>query len=41
MVNGFVMLIELADDIALDILIIIEDLEIFLSRVEVDEVLTP
>ncbi|PHU19609.1 hypothetical protein BC332_10760 [Capsicum chinense] len=40
-VNGFVMLIESADDAALDISIIVEDLAMFLARAEVDEVLTP
>ncbi|XP_015073139.1 programmed cell death protein 4 [Solanum pennellii] len=40
-VNGFVKLIEAADDTALDIPIVVEDLAMFLARAEVDEVLTP
>ncbi|KAF3627317.1 hypothetical protein FXO38_28835 [Capsicum annuum] len=40
-VNGFVMLIESADDAALDISIVVEDLAMFLARAKVDEVLTP
>ncbi|CAM8878175.1 unnamed protein product [Rhodiola kirilowii] len=40
-VNGFVMLIEFADDIALDIPIVVEDLAMFLARAVVDEVLAP
>ncbi|KAF3612817.1 hypothetical protein T459_35835 [Capsicum annuum] len=40
-VNGFIMLIESADDIALDIPIVAEDLAMFLARAKVDEVLTP
>ncbi|KAG6408507.1 hypothetical protein SASPL_131520 [Salvia splendens] len=40
-VSGFIMLIESADDMALDIPIVVEDLAMFLARAEVDEVLTP
>ncbi|KAF5955254.1 hypothetical protein HYC85_008110 [Camellia sinensis] len=40
-VNGFVMLIESADDTALDIPVVVEDLAMFLARVVVDEVLAP
>ncbi|CAO2826259.1 unnamed protein product [Amaranthus hypochondriacus] len=39
--NGFIMLIESADDIALDNPIIIEDLGKFLARAIVDEVIAP
>ncbi|GFZ09986.1 MA3 domain-containing protein [Actinidia rufa] len=41
MVNGFVMLIESADDTALDIPVVVEDLALFLARAVVDEVLAP
>ncbi|XP_010243352.1 PREDICTED: uncharacterized protein LOC104587437 [Nelumbo nucifera] len=40
-VNGFVMLIESADDTALDIPVVVEDLAMFLARAVVDEVLSP
>ncbi|KAF6155032.1 hypothetical protein GIB67_035779 [Kingdonia uniflora] len=40
-VNGFVMLVETADDTALDIPDVVEDLSMFLARAVVDEVLTP
>ncbi|KAJ7969748.1 Programmed cell death protein 4 [Quillaja saponaria] len=40
-VNGFVMLIESADDTALDNPVVVEDLAMFLARAEVDEVLAP
>ena len=40
-VSGFVMLIESADDTALDIPIVVEDLAMFLARAVVDEVLAP
>ena len=40
-VNGFVMLIESADDTALDNPIVVEDLAMFLARAVVDEVLAP
>ncbi|KAK1413092.1 hypothetical protein QVD17_34845 [Tagetes erecta] len=40
-VNGFTMLIESADDIALDIPIVVEDLAMFLARAVVDDVLAP
>lgn len=40
-VNGFVMLIESADDTALDNPVVVEDLAMFLARVVVDEVLAP
>lgn len=40
-VNGFVMLIESADDTALDNPVVVEDLALFLARAEVDEVLAP
>lgn len=40
-VNGFVMLIESADDTALDNPVVVEDLAMFLSRAVVDEVLAP
>ncbi|KAL2242290.1 UNVERIFIED_CONTAM: hypothetical protein Sindi_0347000 [Sesamum indicum] len=40
-VCGFVMLIESAEDMALDIPVVVEDLAMFLARAEVDEVLTP
>ncbi|KAG9134995.1 hypothetical protein Leryth_023087, partial [Lithospermum erythrorhizon] len=40
-VSGFVMLIESADDTALDIPVIVDDLAMFLARAEVDEVLSP
>ncbi|PIN26057.1 Neoplastic transformation suppressor Pdcd4/MA-3, contains MA3 domain [Handroanthus impetiginosus] len=40
-VSGFIMLIESAEDTALDIPIVVEDLAMFLARAEVDEVLTP
>lgn len=40
-VNGFVMLIESADDTALDIPVVVEDLAMFLARAVVDEVLAP
>ncbi|XP_057775902.1 LOW QUALITY PROTEIN: MA3 DOMAIN-CONTAINING TRANSLATION REGULATORY FACTOR 2-like [Salvia miltiorrhiza] len=40
-VSGFIMLIESAEDMALDIPIVVEDLAMFLARAEVDEVLTP
>ncbi|XP_043810425.1 MA3 DOMAIN-CONTAINING TRANSLATION REGULATORY FACTOR 2 [Manihot esculenta] len=39
--NGFVMLIESADDTALDIPEVVEDLAMFLARAVVDEVLAP
>ncbi|XP_051126379.1 MA3 DOMAIN-CONTAINING TRANSLATION REGULATORY FACTOR 2-like [Andrographis paniculata] len=39
--GGFVMLLESAEDTALDIPVIVEDLAMFLARAEVDEVLTP
>ncbi|XP_047316574.1 MA3 DOMAIN-CONTAINING TRANSLATION REGULATORY FACTOR 2 [Impatiens glandulifera] len=41
MVSGFLMLIEAADDAALDIPVIAEDLAMFLARAVVDEVITP
>ncbi|XP_042965621.1 MA3 DOMAIN-CONTAINING TRANSLATION REGULATORY FACTOR 2 isoform X1 [Carya illinoinensis] len=40
-VNGFTMLIESADDTALDNPVVVEDLAMFLARAEVDEVLAP
>ncbi|XP_021902720.1 uncharacterized protein LOC110818240 [Carica papaya] len=40
-VNGFVMLIESADDTALDNPVVAEDLAMFLARAVVDEVLAP
>ncbi|KAF8411574.1 hypothetical protein HHK36_004129 [Tetracentron sinense] len=40
-VNGFVMLVESADDTALDIPVVVEDLAMFLARAVVDEVLAP
>jgi hypothetical protein len=40
-VNGFVMLIESADDTALDNPIVVEDLAMFLARAVVDEVVSP
>ncbi|KAJ0785260.1 putative programmed cell death protein [Helianthus annuus] len=40
-VNGFTMLIESADDIALDIPVVVEDLAMFLARAVVDDVLAP
>lgn len=40
-VSGFIMLIESAEDTALDIPVVVEDLAMFLARAEVDEVLTP
>ncbi|XP_027089977.1 MA3 DOMAIN-CONTAINING TRANSLATION REGULATORY FACTOR 2-like [Coffea arabica] len=40
-VTGFVMLIESADDTALDNPVVVEDLALFLARAEVDEVLAP
>lgn len=40
-VSGFMMLLESAEDTALDIPIVVEDLAMFLARAEVDEVLTP
>ncbi|KAH6834713.1 MA3 domain-containing protein [Perilla frutescens var. hirtella] len=40
-VSGFIMLIESAEDMALDIPIVVEDLAMFIARAEVDEVLTP
>ncbi|KAI5312607.1 hypothetical protein L3X38_041780 [Prunus dulcis] len=40
-VNGFVMLIESADDTALDNPVVVEDLAMFLARSVVDEVLAP
>ncbi|KAM1002210.1 hypothetical protein TB2_002563 [Malus domestica] len=40
-VNGFVMLIESADDTALDNPVVVEDLAVFLARSVVDEVLAP
>ncbi|CAI9116436.1 OLC1v1017578C4 [Oldenlandia corymbosa var. corymbosa] len=40
-VSGFVMLIESADDTALDNPVVVEDLAMFLARAEVDEVLAP
>lgn len=40
-VNGFVMLIESADDTALDNPVVVEDLAMFLARAVVDEVLAP
>ncbi|KAK9943683.1 hypothetical protein M0R45_009284 [Rubus argutus] len=40
-VNGFVMLIESADDTALDNPIVVEDLAMFLARAVVDEVVAP
>ncbi|XP_019174252.1 PREDICTED: programmed cell death protein 4 [Ipomoea nil] len=40
-VNGFTMLIESADDTALDIPAAVEDLAMFLARAAVDEVLAP
>lgn len=40
-VNGFLMLIESADDTALDIPVVVEDLAMFLARAVVDEVLAP
>ncbi|KAF2291052.1 hypothetical protein GH714_019395 [Hevea brasiliensis] len=39
--NGFVMLIESADDTALDNPVVVEDLAMFLARAVVDEVLAP
>ncbi|XP_048226572.1 MA3 DOMAIN-CONTAINING TRANSLATION REGULATORY FACTOR 2 [Ricinus communis] len=40
-VNGFAMLIESADDTALDNPVVVEDLAMFLARAVVDEVLAP
>ncbi|KAF7812775.1 programmed cell death protein 4 [Senna tora] len=40
-VNGFVMLIDSADDTALDNPVVVEDLALFLARAVVDEVLSP
>ncbi|KAK6940087.1 Initiation factor eIF-4 gamma, MA3 [Dillenia turbinata] len=40
-VNGFVMLIESADDTALDNPVVFEDLAMFLARAVVDEVISP
>lgn len=40
-VNGFVMLVESADDTALDIPIVVDDLAMFLARAVVDEVIAP
>ncbi|KAL6527232.1 MA3 DOMAIN-CONTAINING TRANSLATION REGULATORY FACTOR 2 [Orobanche gracilis] len=40
-VSGFIMLLESAEDTALDIPVVVEDLAMFLARAEVDEVLTP
>ncbi|KAI7757416.1 hypothetical protein M8C21_016052 [Ambrosia artemisiifolia] len=40
-VNGFTMLIESADDTALDIPVVVEDLAMFLARAVVDDVLAP
>ncbi|KAK1382280.1 MA3 DOMAIN-CONTAINING TRANSLATION REGULATORY FACTOR 2 [Heracleum sosnowskyi] len=40
-VNGFTMLIESADDTALDNPVVVEDLAMFLARAVVDEVLAP
>ncbi|KAL3830490.1 hypothetical protein ACJIZ3_019292 [Penstemon smallii] len=40
-VNGFTMLLESAEDTALDNPVVVEDLALFLARAEVDEVLTP
>ncbi|CAH1443239.1 unnamed protein product [Lactuca virosa] len=40
-VNGFTMLIDSADDIALDIPVVVEDLAMFLARAVVDDVLAP
>ncbi|KAB2603422.1 programmed cell death protein 4-like [Pyrus ussuriensis x Pyrus communis] len=40
-VNGFVMLLESADDTALDNPVVVEDLAMFLARSVVDEVLAP
>lgn len=40
-VNGFMMLIESADDTALDNPVVVEDLAMFLARAQVDEVLAP
>lgn len=40
-VNGFVMLIESAEDTALDNPVVVEDLAMFLARAVVDEVLAP
>lgn len=40
-VSGFLMLIEAADDAALDIPVVAEDLAMFLARAVVDEVITP
>lgn len=40
-VSGFVMLIESADDTALDNPVVVEDLAMFLARAQVDEVLAP
>jgi hypothetical protein len=40
-VNGFIMLIESADDTALDNPVVVEDLAMFLARAVVDEVLAP
>ncbi|XP_050204776.1 MA3 DOMAIN-CONTAINING TRANSLATION REGULATORY FACTOR 2 [Mercurialis annua] len=40
-VKGFIMLIESADDTALDNPVVVEDLAMFLSRAVVDEVLAP
>lgn len=40
-VHGFMMLIESADDTALDNPVVVEDLAMFLARAQVDEVLAP
>ncbi|OVA17028.1 Initiation factor eIF-4 gamma [Macleaya cordata] len=40
-INGFIMLVESADDTALDIPAVVEDLAMFLARAVVDEVLAP
>ncbi|KAK2998162.1 hypothetical protein RJ639_019092 [Escallonia herrerae] len=40
-VNGFIMLIEFADDTALDNPVVVEDLAMFLARAVVDEVMAP
>ncbi|KAJ8630852.1 hypothetical protein MRB53_024175 [Persea americana] len=40
-VSGFVLLIEAAEDTALDIPVVVEDLAMFLARAVVDEVLAP
>lgn len=40
-INGFMMLVESADDTALDIPAVVEDLAMFLARAVVDEVLAP